>query len=964
MVMDDIASRAAPKHFAAGSVDVDVEFARPAPKAIQCVLPVWGRKFVHQFLDLGLATLLAPGNVPALAEALPTRFIILTKFEDECLIRQHRAFRQLCEVCPTEIRLIDHLITGSNYSTTLTLGYTEVVRATGAEMLDTCFFFLVSDYVIADGSLRSVLHRMLSGKSGVLVGNFNVVLEDALPWLQERLNRSTDALAMHSREMLQWAFNYLHPTTVANTVNIPFNHNTHTNRLFWRVDGRTLLARFYLMHMICVRPETTQFIIGSSCDYSFIPEMCPSDNVEVITDSDDYLVVEMQPRTHESRFLKSGPLRTKALAKSLSSWTTARHRENSHYSVVFHAGPLSSAYAEAAAQAERFIGEVGAFLKWPPKPHRDHPYWRGAIAAYREATGRKLAFDDWRRVLGLPDRESDDSWAGDWLVEKMHFALFGRLPKVRLYHPRWPDYHFIQAWLDGFLRASSQRLLLASDVPTVFTASLADSGERVVRVLPSLLLADAAETWEPMAESFDLCLVELSENDAKRGADIVDRIAPMMKNGGEMLIVIYNRRGKDGDGFGASIAFNAPLLLRPATTLIEAHYVPATRLRWSLQRIMTGVGRMAHSKPFIGIPLIALAGAFLALGSLLANAATLGRTTARLRPGKIATSFASRLRIDAAMARAAQAYTSHGIERQRRRSRPGLPTVPGAKAWHWEPGRLPYLGDRRDSGRPVDLERPPNVVEPGAGPPDGAHKSTPAEADQRQVASAGSRDVTREPQYMECVEVRDRHGLASLGLMTNQVWHDDPRRVTFTLARYKFVAKMLSGCDSVAEVGCGDAFGSRIVLQEVNCIDVYDLDPVFIDDIRQRHAPDWPLAAAVHDIVVGPLPKQYNGIFSLDVIEHISSADEPAYLANLSDSLRDNGVLILGSPSLESQQYASPQSKVGHVNCKSGRELKALMERYFHNVFLFSMNDEVVHTGFYPMAHYLIAVCCGKKSWK
>jgi hypothetical protein len=24
---------------------------------------------------------------------------------------------------------------------------------------------------------------------------------------------------------------------------------------------------------------------------------------------------------------------------------------------------------------------------------------------------------------------------------------------------------------------------------------------------------------------------------------------------------------------------------------------------------------------------------------------------------------------------------------------------------------------------------------------------------------------------------------------------------------------------------------------------------------------------------------------------------------------------------------------------------------------VFSMNDEVVHTGFYPMAHYLLAVC-------
>jgi len=119
--------------------------------------------------------------------------------------------------------------------------------------------------------------------------------------------------------------------------------------------------------------------------------------------------------------------------------------------------------------------------------------------------------------------------------------------------------------------------------------------------------------------------------------------------------------------------------------------------------------------------------------------------------------------------------------------------------------------------------------------------------------------------------------------------------------------------------------------------------------------------ATVHDIVLGKLPQRYDGIYSLDVIEHISREDEHAYLANLRGSLDDDGVLVIGSPSLESQQYASPQSKAGHINCKSGAELKSLMERYFHNVFLFSMNDEVVHTGFYPMAHYLIAVCCGKK---
>src|SRR5262249_55634934 len=153
----------------------------------------------------------------------------------------------------------------------------------------------------------------------------------------------------------------------------------------------------------------------------------------------------------------------------------------------------------------------------------------------------------------------------------------------------------------------------------------------------------------------------------------------------------------------------------------------------------------------------------------------------------------------------------------------------------------------------------------------------------------------------------------------NQVWHDDPRRVAFILARYKFVAKMLSGRKCVAEVGCGDAFGARIVLQETECVDVYDFDPVFIEDIRRRQSPEWPLKATVHDIALAPLPHRYDGIFSLDVIEHVNSADEPAYLGNLRDSLADDGVLIIGSPSLESQQYGSPQSKIGHINCKSGR---------------------------------------------
>ena len=220
---------------------------------------------------------------------------------------------------------------------------------------------------------------------------------------------------------------------------------------------------------------------------------------------------------------------------------------------------------------------------------------------------------------------------------------------------------------------------------------------------------------------------------------------------------------------------------------------------------------------------------------------------------------------------------------------------------------------------------------------------------------------TREPQYNRCLDVAEEVGLVPLGLMANQVWHDDPRRLAFVLSRYKFVAKMLRGRQDVAEVGCGDAFASRIVLQETGRLTAYDFDPVFIADIGARRSARWPIDACLHDIMADKLPRRHDAIFGLDLIEHIPADAEHRFLANLAASLTQHGLLIIGTPSLESQPYASPSSKEGHVNCKSGEDLRALMDRHFRTVLMFSMNDEVVHTGFYPMAHYLFAICSEKR---
>jgi 2-polyprenyl-3-methyl-5-hydroxy-6-metoxy-1,4-benzoquinol methylase len=223
-------------------------------------------------------------------------------------------------------------------------------------------------------------------------------------------------------------------------------------------------------------------------------------------------------------------------------------------------------------------------------------------------------------------------------------------------------------------------------------------------------------------------------------------------------------------------------------------------------------------------------------------------------------------------------------------------------------------------------------------------------------------ESTREPQYQRCLDLRAEEGLTRLGLMTNLAWHDDPKHLLFTLSRYKFVAKMLDGRCHVLEVGCADAFGTRIVQSAVGQVTAVDFDPVFVRDAQSRMDPHWRFDVRAHDMLSGPVAGAFDGAYAMDVLEHIPTEAEDTFMANICASLEQHGTLILGTPSLESQVHASAASKAGHVNCKRGPELRALGQRFFHNVFLFSMNDEVVHTGYAPMAHYLLILCCGKRT--
>ena len=220
---------------------------------------------------------------------------------------------------------------------------------------------------------------------------------------------------------------------------------------------------------------------------------------------------------------------------------------------------------------------------------------------------------------------------------------------------------------------------------------------------------------------------------------------------------------------------------------------------------------------------------------------------------------------------------------------------------------------------------------------------------------------TQDPVNQPGLEVSRRIGDTRLGLLKNWEWHDDPRRLLFSLARYKFVAKMFAGRERVLEFGCGDAFCAPIVRQTVKHLTVTDFDRLYIEDAKSRMREPWSFEALVIDIRKEALPGRYDGIYSLDVFEHIPAAEEDDVMRRILAALEPKGAMILGMPSAESQAYASAPSKAGHINCKTEPQLREFMSRHFTNVFMFAMNDEVVHTGYGPMAHYRLALACGPR---
>ncbi len=199
----------------------------------------------------------------------------------------------------------------------------------------------------------------------------------------------------------------------------------------------------------------------------------------------------------------------------------------------------------------------------------------------------------------------------------------------------------------------------------------------------------------------------------------------------------------------------------------------------------------------------------------------------------------------------------------------------------------------------------------------------------------------------------------TLGPQWSFALYDDPKRLSFVLARYKFAARMACRDRQILELGCNEGVGALVLAEFATSYTGVDYDKDAITAARSN----WTDSkfTFIHDDFLEKKFGDFDSVVSHDVIEHIQPRYENVFLETVCRNLIPGGVCVIGTPNKTAAAYASATSNAGHVNLYDHQRLRASMQRYFRTVFMFGMNDEVVHTGFPAMAHYLVAVGCSLK---
>jgi hypothetical protein len=355
-----------------------VSVAGPTAKEkARLIIPFWGAAYLEKLVNITIPALLAPNNLPAMVELFDVDVVLVTERALRPKLVSSRAYANLARLCPIDVRFLDDLMTGvpGDYGVVLSYALYRGFTDLGERMRDTYLMFLNADFIISDGSYRTLARLMKEGHRVIHAPSFRAISEDVMPVLRAKLDPDATTLAMTSREMVDLALKHKHVTVRARTVNQKLYHQWRMDQFYWYVDEATLIGYQWPVALLAIKPETVLVEPTLMWDYAFVPDAAPTLPRHFIADSDDFFMLEPQGKRSGEDMLRLGWISFDEIAKDLSNWTTKEQRDCGRQLFVFHSRDLPN-IDKTAAESRVYMEEIYKRLSPEPRPHFEHPLFQ------------------------------------------------------------------------------------------------------------------------------------------------------------------------------------------------------------------------------------------------------------------------------------------------------------------------------------------------------------------------------------------------------------------------------------------------------------------------------------------------------------------------------------------------------------------------------------------------------------
>lgn len=325
---------------------------------IHIITPVWGTAYTRCFLDIGLASLLAPGNLPALKPENGNLMHVFTTDTDLPMIEQSEIWQRARAVLDCRIDVIPpaQLHLGQPH-TTMSDCHRQAIAF--ADTRDAAMMFYNPDIVIADGGMRALDRLLSQGKRAIQVMGLRLQKEDVAPQLMERHRQNGGmSVVISPRQLMTMAMPHLHPITKMH-LHDAAELDVIPQALIWRVGDEGLIARCFHIHPILVHPRVRNAPFTTTVDDDYLRAACPDPAEEyVVTDSDEFCLCELSSMQHGVHGL---PRRNVDLDVAAWAWAHARPHHFEHFCrrILMHTGrKQGDAWQHVGAQSDATVRRV------------------------------------------------------------------------------------------------------------------------------------------------------------------------------------------------------------------------------------------------------------------------------------------------------------------------------------------------------------------------------------------------------------------------------------------------------------------------------------------------------------------------------------------------------------------------------------------------------------------------------